>query len=137
MKTNFLDFFNKYSKYKKFENNKEADYIFTNILSKNENIIKMIDMSDANTPALCACLPEIYNYYYSLNSPTFDLLNDYFARQALGTMVKFILEPFGYLKNSPKEIPKNYQPSIISSAMTYKYEPNIAKFKVVRSIQAV
>lgn len=135
MKSTFNDFIQKAPNYKKFDGNADAIHIFENILSKDENIIAMIDISEAGKPALCACLSEIENYYLCQSSPIFDL-TDNFTKQALGTMVRIILEPFGYLTKSQKDIPKSYQSKFITSAMTYA-RTGIATMKVVRRIEEI
>ncbi|WP_018704811.1 hypothetical protein [Anaeromusa acidaminophila] len=135
MKATFSDFLQKAPNYKKFSGNAEAIHIFDTILSEDQNIIAMIDISEAGKPALCACLAQIENYYESQSSPQFDL-KDNFTKQALGTMVRIVLEPFGYLTRSQKDIPKSYQPKYVTSAMTYE-KTGIASMKVVRRIEPV
>jgi hypothetical protein len=50
---------------------------------------------------------------------TFDLTNN-FTKQGLGMMVKIILEPFGYLTRTQKDIPKSYNTKFVKSATMYK-----------------
>lgn len=135
MKATFNDFIQKAHNYKKFDGNVDAIYIFENILSKDENIIAMIDVSEVGKPALCACISEIENFYISKSTPIFDL-KDNFTKQALGTMVRIILEPFGYQTKSQKYIPKSYNSQFITSAMTYT-KTGIATMKVIRRIEEI
>lgn len=139
MKTTFKDFIQKAPNYKRFDGNSEAIHIFENILSNDSNIISMIDISEAGKPALCACLSQIEDYYLSQVSPIFDL-KDNFTKQALGTMVRVILEPFGYLTKTQKDIPKGYHRAkdkiLVTSAMTYA-KTGPATMKVVRCIEEI
>lgn len=135
MKATFYDFIQKAPNYKKFDGNSEAIHIFENILSDDANIIAMIDISEAGKPALCACLSQVESYYQSQTSPIFDL-TDNFTKQALGTMVRVILEPFGYLTKSQKDIPKSFNAQFVTSAMTYT-KTGPATMKVIRRIEEI
>lgn len=135
MKATFNDFIQKAPNYKKFDGNSEAIYIFENILSDDDNIIAMIDISEANKPALCACLSKVESYYKQQSSPIFDL-KDNFTKQALGTMIRIILEPFGYLTKTQKDIPKSYNAQFFTSAMTYS-KTGSATMKVVKRIEEI
>jgi len=53
----------------KLRGNMDAEAIF-DILSKDENIILMIEMSDLNKPALAACVGEVERYIDSREAPT-------------------------------------------------------------------
>jgi hypothetical protein len=66
-------------------------------------------------------------------TPSFNLL-DGFTKQALGRMVKTILDPFGYRPNKQKDMPKAIGAKFVTSATTYKFEGN-ATMKVVRKIE--
>ena len=135
MKATFNDFITNAPNYKKYDGDATAIYIFENILSRDENIIAMIDTSESGKPALSACITEVENYFLSLNNSFFDL-NDDFAKQALGRMVKVILEPFGYLPKSQKDMPKACNSKFVKSAMTYKLT-GPASMKVIRTIVEV
>ena len=95
----------------------------------------MIDISKAGKPALCACLSQIETYYLNQTSPIFDL-RDNFTKQSLGTMVRVILEPFGYLTKSQKDIPKSYNSQFVTSAITYT-KAGLSTMKVVQKIQEI
>lgn len=133
MKASFNDFIVQNPNCKKFAADPEAKHIFEKILSKDENIIDMIDASKAKKPALSACVKEVEAYYKSISSPSFDLTND-FTKQALGRMVKTVLEPFGYQPHSQKDMPKNCSAEFVTSAMTYMFVGN-ASMKVVQRIE--
>lgn len=131
----FSDFINDAPIYRKFEHNSEAIHIFEKILSKEENIIAMIDTSESGKPALAVCLEEVEQYYLSQSTPQFDLQND-FAKRALGAMVRVILEEFGYLKKGQKDIPKRYNSRFVTSATTYELT-GVPSMKVVKRIEKV
>lgn len=132
MKATFKDFIVNAPNYKKYAGDATAIHIFENILSKDENIIAMIDTSESGKPALSACITEVENYFLCQNNPLFDL-NDDFAKQALGRMVRVILEPFGYLPKSQKDMPKFCNSKFVRSAMTYELT-GPASMKVIRTI---
>lgn len=133
MKATFDDFIAQNPNCKKYDGNPEAIHIFDNILSKEENIIAMIDASDAQKPALSACVNEVEAYYKSIPNPVFDLTDD-FTKQAVGRMVKTVLEPFGYQPHKQKDMPKACLAEFITSATVYKFIGN-ATMRVVRKIE--
>lgn len=135
MKSTFNDFIQNSPKYKKYDGNPDAIHIFDNILSLDDNIIAMIDISESGKPALCACLLDIENYYSSQVNPSFDL-TDNFTKQALGAMVKTVLEPFGYQPKSQKDIPRSYNAQFVTSASTYA-KTGPATMRVVRRIEEI
>ena len=134
MKSTFIDFLSSSPIYKNICDTPEAQHIFENILSKDANIIAMIDAIEANKPALSGCIQEVEDYHRQQSPSTFDLQHRSF-RNALGTMVKVVLEPFGYQKYSQKRLPKR-QSGIIVSASTYALTGQ-ATLKVVRKIERV
>jgi len=135
MKATFNDFILKSPSYKKFDGNSEAIHIFENILSTNENIIAMIDVSEEGKPALSACLSQVESYYKNQASPIFDL-QDNFSKQALGNMVRVILEPFGYLTKSQKDIPKRFNAQFVTSATVY-VKTGPATMRVVKHVEEI
>ncbi len=132
MKAKFEDFINDAQNYKKYDGDPTAIHIFEKILSKDENIISMIDTSESNKPALSACINEVENYFLTQSNPFFDL-NDSFAKQGLGRMVRVILEPFGYEPKSQKDMPKACNSQFVKSAMSYELTGK-ATMKVIRAI---
>jgi len=135
MKSTFNNFIQDSPKYKKFDGNADAIHIFNNIISKDETIIAMIDISEAGKPALCACLLDIEDYYANQTHPVFDL-TDNFTKQALGAMVKTVLKPFGYEPKSQKDIPRSYNAQYVTSASTYA-ETGPATMRVVKRIEQI
>lgn len=132
MKASFTDFINNNSNYIKFQNNSEAKFIFEQILSKDENIIAMIDVSELGKPALSACVLEVEEFYDNSATKEFDLTNG-FTKQGLGRMVKTILEPFGYEVCGQKDMPKSLGTKYVTSASVYKLTGK-QKLKIVKTI---
>ena len=115
----------------KLRGNVDAEAVF-DILSKDENIIAMIEMSNLGKPALAACVNEVERYIDSREAPTFDL-NDGFSKQAVGRMVKTIVSPFGYETHIQRELPKGLKSKYFTSATCYR-KTGTATMKVVKTI---
>lgn len=113
----FGDFITSYPKYQKFSSNPIAQQIF-DLLSDLANIQGMINYSKLDKPALAACISQIEANYG--NQKIFDLTDD-FTKQALGAMVRVILEPFGYDPIKQKELAKGSS-VFVSSASVYAYK---------------
>lgn len=127
----FEDYLNEYPKYKKFTNNIIAKEIFE-MISSPDNIHRMLIASDSVKPALGVCIEEIERKY--LNQAHFDLKDD-FTRQALGSMVKVILLPFGYIPIKKKIVP---QSKVLSTAAVYCLtESPTLKLKVTYVVEKV
>jgi hypothetical protein len=134
MKATFEDFLAQNPNCSKFDGNPDAIAIF-NLLSKDENIIGMIDASEAGKPALSACVNEIEAYFDSQQNSMVDL-TDNFTRTAVGRMVKTIIAPFGYEVTVQKDLPKASKSKYFTSASCYA-KTGIATMKVIRTITAV
>lgn len=126
--SDFQDFIDFYPKYKKYEDNIVAQQIF-NILSELPNVQKMILASYADKPALGECIQMIESAYGT--QTTFDLSDD-FTKQALGAMVKVILEPFGFEPVKQKNIPKGLS-LYLKSASLYKLTKK-PKIKLIQKL---
>lgn len=96
----FNDFLDAYGKYGRLKGNSSAQGIF-DFLADLTNIQKMILSSDAGHPALGAVIVDLEGNFGQ--QAEFDLAND-FNKQAVGTMVKVILQPFGYEPVKPRLI---------------------------------
>ena len=139
MKTSFQKFIDENHSYNGLSNNLVAKHVFENILSRDENIIAMIDCNNSGKPAICGCLQEVENYCAANATPDFNLGLS-FIKQAIGRMVASILEPFGYESFSQKRIPNEFNAQYIRSAMTYAKPDNPTRkvsLKVVRTIVEV
>lgn len=111
----FEDFLDQQPIYSKYRNNNTAKQIYE-LLSNIQNIHAMLIASDSGVPALAASITEIERLF--AKQKDFDLTDD-FTKQALGAMVKTILEPFGYTPVKRKVIPKDKSSQFITSAAVY------------------
>lgn len=102
-----------YPKYQKFKENNVAQSLFYE-LTDPEKIYFMIKASKSDKPALSACIEEIEEKYESQNQLD---LQDHFTRQFVGSMVRLILEPFGYEPIKQKELSKS---KYFTSAQVYR-----------------
>ena len=109
-------------KYIKYENSSQIEEVFK-FLCKKDSIAKMISASKNDRPALEGVIEDIEK-----NFPVgadFDIKGDYFLRNALGSIVKYIISDFGYEVDMQKDIHKG---SYIKSATSYKL--NTAKIRI-------
>ena len=134
MKATFNDFLAENPNCSKYDGNPDAIAIF-DLLSKDENIIGMIDASEAGKPALSACVDEIEAFFSNQQNPTFFLTDD-FTRQAVGRMIKTILAPFGYEVTVQKDLPKALKGKYFTSASCYT-KSGTPTMKVIRTITEV
>jgi len=134
MKTTFKEFLAANPNCSKYGGNTDAISLF-DILSKDENIISMIDASEAGKPGLSACVSEIETWFDNQTNPTIDF-TDSFTRTVVGRMVKSILDPFGYQVTVQKDLPKTSKGKYFASASCYE-KSGIASMKVVRTISEV
>jgi hypothetical protein len=118
MKKTFKEFIAEAPRYKKLYQIREVQYLFEAIFSRDDVIIMMIQESERNKPALEGCVEEVESYCLSLTPNAFDI-QSHFCRQAIGRMIKSVLEPFGYTKYGEKRLSKR-NGGIITSASTYK-----------------
>lgn len=134
MKATFNDFLIENPSCNGFSSSTDAECIF-DILSKDENIIAMVEAVEQGRPGLEPCISELETWYEK--TPLSDVsLNDEFARKAIGRMVKTILEPFGYEVSSRKSISKSINSQFFKTASCYK-RTGKARLKVVKQIVEV
>lgn len=88
-------------------------------LCKIPNIYKMIVMSEKGEPALAACISDVEKLLGQQDE--FDLNVD-FNKQALGRMVKTILEPFGYSWTGQEKPIRRELSDFITSAAVYSLD---------------
>ncbi len=134
MKATFADFIKENPNCKGFARNPEAKQIF-DILSKDENIIAMIDVSANRKPAISAVVDKVENFYIKSQSNLFDL-TDSIVKQALGRMVTSILRPFGYVAKRRRAMPKGCTSQFITSGRVYD-KGGTATMRVVRKIEKI
>jgi len=134
MKATFEDFLTEWPICKKYAGNGDAIAIF-DLMSDEENIFGMIDVSEAGRPALLGCLEEIENYYDSLEKPIFDL-TDNFTKTAVGRMVATILAPFGYRPIVQVNFSKTNRGKYFASATRYE-KTETPTLRVKKTIEKV
>jgi len=128
MLRSFNDFLRAPHRFKNICDNLEMENIFTKILSSQDNIIRMINAIESGITPVSICAKSIENYLESLpntvitldrNTNTKDADNN---RQAIGAMIAFIIEPFGYLKikDHNRPIPQPYKGKYLYSGATYE-----------------
>lgn len=120
MMANFNDFMIENPNCSKFFELADVKELFE-LISKDENIIKMIEKSDAKKSALLGCLAEIEEWYEKKESCEIDLHDD-FTKTMVGRMIKTILAPFAYYPVKQKDIPAAYSKKYFASASCYAYK---------------
>lgn len=114
----FQDFLDETPICSKLEGNAMAEAAFEE-LCKIPNIYKMIVMSEKGEPALAACISDVEKLLGQQDE--FDLNVD-FNKQALGRMVKTILEPFGYSWTGQEKPIRRELSDFITSAAVYSLD---------------
>lgn len=112
----FEDFLTQNPKYNKYSDNPVAKEIFT-FMNELENINSMIIASTQDKPALSFIISNVENLYG--NQKLFDLSDD-FTKQAVGTMAKTILKPFGYEPFRQKRLSSKDSSKFFTSASVYR-----------------
>lgn len=136
MKAVFEDFIKENPNCSSFFEKTDAKELFE-LLSKDENIIKMIELSEMRKPALAACIEEIENWYENKTNCEVDL-TDGFTRTVVGRFVKTILYPFGYRVTTQKDIPKIFSKKYFASASCYELkQPEQATMVIVKRVEEV
>jgi hypothetical protein len=122
MKATFNDFLTQNPNCSKFANDEDAQRIF-DLLSGDLQIILMLEASDAGKPALTPFAANVEHIVADLNYEHAISLDDSFTKQAVGLMVKTILEPFGYVPWKQKDLPKSAMATKFQSASVYRRDP--------------
>ena len=118
-KANFEDFIKQNPNCKKFENDDDMQNIFE-FLSRDYILTQLIDMSEVGKPALAPVVDNVEHFFMDLNKEHINSLDDNFTKQAVGLMIKTILEPFGYVVWKQKDLPKNSRATKFQSASVYR-----------------
>ncbi|MGN0696403.1 MAG: hypothetical protein ACI4J5_06540 [Oscillospiraceae bacterium] len=135
-RASFNDFIAANPNCQKFGGNPEA-ILFFEFLSADASIIKMIEASDSGKPALSPVAKDIEKLFDSFSAPTISL-KDSFTKQAVGLMIKCILEPFGYVVAEQKNLPKSSGAKYFRSASCYRFDENApATLKIVKKIETI
>lgn len=90
-------------RFKSFIGNNTLKAIYE-LMNSKKNIEKMIDASNMKRPALEAVIEEIESLFP--HSQSFNLELVYRHRQILGSMCRFILEPYGYYPDKAVKMKK-------------------------------
>ena len=137
MRASFEDFIIKNPNCKKFENDNDMRSVFK-FLSSDHIIIQMIDASEAGKPALTPVATCVENYFADINTQHINTLDDSFTKQAVGLMIKAILEPFGYEVLKQNDLPKSTGATKFQSASTYRFNAERPMtMRIVRSIEEI
>ena len=139
MKATYDDYLFENPPCRKFDSDTDAQSIFA-LLSEDDNIIKMIDASEAGKPALTPVVLLVEEYFDIHGSTEFDL-NRSFPRTAVGCMIKTILAPFGYQVLRPatraqKDLPKAANAKYFTSASCYE-KTGQATMQIIRTVAEV
>lgn len=89
------------------------------LLMEEQNQIAMVEASGVGKPAIEACVRQIEEYVAAHPESGIDL-SDNHTKQSLGRVVKYILEPFGYVPDKKRVISKKSGSNSITSGTIYK-----------------
>jgi len=135
MLATYEDFIRQNPNCKKFENDEVMQDIF-DFLSREYVLTQLIDASEAGQPALTPVVENVEHFFMDITKEYTHTLDDNFTKQAIGLMVKTILEPFGYEVWKQKDLPKKSRATKFSSASAYRYNPLAPQtMKVVKRIE--
>jgi phage FluMu protein Com len=139
VKATYNDFLNENPKCgKDLATNANAQAIFA-LLSRDRNIIAMIEASEAGKPAISPVVLIIESFCTIHPAESFDLANEQ-RRTVVGCMIKTIISRFGYEPMRPatrtqKELSRAIGAKYFASGSCYVYEPLApATMRVVRKI---
>jgi hypothetical protein len=137
MLATFNDFLTQNTNCKKFADDEDMIYTF-NMLSQDVILIQMIEASDFGKPAISPVVENIEHVFMDFNKKHANTLDDNFTKQAVGLMVKTILEPFGYSVWKQKDLPKNSRAAKFTSASVYRRDiTKTATMRVAKYIEEV
>jgi len=133
----FEDFIKQNPNCKKFETDEDMQNIF-DFLSRDYVLIQLIDASEAGKPAIAPVVENLEHFFMDLSKEHTNSLDDNFTKQAVGLMVKTILEPFGYVVWKQKDLPKNSRATKFQSASSYRFSSLAPRtMKVVKRIEEI
>ena len=137
MKTTYNDFITQNPTWKDFDGNTDAEIVFR-ILSQDFIITQLIDMSGVGKPALAPVAENVGHFFMDTNKEHINSLDDNFTKQAVGLMVKTILDPFGYAVWKQKDLPKSANAVKFQSASVYRRDiTKKATMRVTKHIEEV
>lgn len=115
----FEDFIKQNPNCKKFENDDDMQNIF-HFLSQDFILVQLIDSCEAGKPALAPVAANVEHFFSDTNKEHDNTLDDSFTKQAVGLMIKCILDPFGYAVWKQKDLPKSARAEKFQSASVYR-----------------
>ena len=131
------DFIKQNPNCKKFENDEVMQNIFY-FLSQDFVLTQLIDMSEVGKPALAPVVENVEHFFMDITKTYTHTLDDNFTKQAVGLMVKTILEPFGYVVWKQKDLPKSSRAAKFQSASVYRRDLiKTATMRMVKRIEEV
>ncbi len=137
MKATFEDFLAQNPNCKKYADDEDMIYTF-NMLSQDIFLIQLLEASDFGKPAISPIVTNIEHVFADLGRPHANTLDDSFTKQAVGLMVKTILEPFGYGVWKQKDLPKAARAEKFQSASVYRRDiTKTATLRVAKRIEEV
>ena len=135
----FEEFLRSYPTYYSVANNKEMRHIFENIVSREDNMIKMYLAVLSERPALSAISDEIESYYDSLAAPHISLANNNCGiqtKRALGSMVSMVMRPFGLTSCGQRYLPQACRRKYFTCGSVYqKTQP--AHLHIVQTLEEI
>jgi hypothetical protein len=133
----FDDFIRQNPNCKKFTDDEDMIYTF-NMLSQDVILVQLIEASDFGKPAISPIVTNIEHVFMDFSKPHANTLDDSFTKQAVGLMVKTILEPFGYVVWKQKDLPKNARAEKFQTASVYRRDiTKTATMRVAKYIEEV
>jgi hypothetical protein len=137
MLATYKDFLTKNKNCSKFENDRDMIDVF-DYLSQNDIIIKMIEAADGLKPSMSPIAADIENIFTDESKQHENSLEDNFTKQAVGLIIKTILEPFGYIPWKQKDLPKAAGAEKFQSASVYRFDENAPRtMRIVKMIEEI
>lgn len=137
MLATYNDFISQNPNCRKFENDDDMQNVFA-FLSQDFIIVQMIDASEAGKPALAPVAVNVEHFFADPNKSHDNSLDDNFTKQAVGLMIKTVLEPFGYTVWKQKDLPKSINATKFQSASTYRFDVLAPRsMKIVKRVEEI
>ena len=118
-KATYDDFLAQNPNCKKYFDDEDMIYTFY-MLSQDIFLVQMLEASDFGKPAIAPIVTNIEHVFMDPNKKHASTLDDNFTKQAVGLMVKTILEPFGYSVWKQKDLPKSSRAEKFQTASVYR-----------------
>jgi hypothetical protein len=118
---------------KKFTDDKEMRYTFE-MLSWDYMLVQLLEASDFGKPAISPIVENIEHVFMSPEEGHINKLDDNFTKQAVGLIVKTILDPFGYKVWKQKDLPKKSRAEKFTSASVYRFDSLAKRTMRVRKV---